>query len=133
MKRRLSHTEPEDEPENTLPLINIVFLLLIFFMIAGAIEKADLFDIVPPNSQALNQKQGEPLEISLSHEGQFGYQGREYSAEDVLSVLETETDRTQTLEIKADAALDTQQLLDFLSKVKLLNFSKVTLLVTAQP
>lgn len=36
--------------DNMIPLINVVFLMLIFFMIAGQIEKADPINVLPPSS-----------------------------------------------------------------------------------
>lgn len=35
---------------NLVPLINIVFLLLIFFMLSGTLSKKDLFEVDPPLS-----------------------------------------------------------------------------------
>ena len=35
---------------NLVPLINIVFLLLIFFMLTGTLKRSDIFDIAPPES-----------------------------------------------------------------------------------
>lgn len=39
-----------DSEARILPLINVVFLLLIFFMLAGRLEQADLFEVAPPVS-----------------------------------------------------------------------------------
>ena len=36
--------------DRIMPLINIVFLLLIFFLVAGIIREADPMDILPPES-----------------------------------------------------------------------------------
>ena len=36
--------------DNVIPLINVVFLMLIFFMIAGQISKSDAVKTVPPDS-----------------------------------------------------------------------------------
>ena len=35
---------------NLVQLINIVFLLLIFFMLTGTLKRSDIFDISPPES-----------------------------------------------------------------------------------
>jgi len=133
MKRRLVDLDETEEPENTLPLINIVFLLLIFFMIAGAIEKADLFDITPPESQALEEKSGTPIEIAINQHGRFATAGNEYSMEDLVKHLKRAPNKERSIEIKADAALDTRKLLDFLSELKKQNFMRVTLLVNSAP
>ena len=51
-----NHRENRDE-EGVIPLINVVFLMLIFFMMAGQIQKSDPVSIVPP--QSINQAKTE--------------------------------------------------------------------------
>ena len=46
----LEKKEKKIKALNLIPLINIIFLLLIFFMLAGTIIKKDLIDINPPES-----------------------------------------------------------------------------------
>ena len=43
-------TRKPDSEERVLPLINVVFLLLIFFMLAGRLSEAELFEVTPPES-----------------------------------------------------------------------------------
>lgn len=47
------HFEPPrqaSDDERILPLINVVFLLLIFFMLAGTLAASDPFEVTPPRS-----------------------------------------------------------------------------------
>ena len=46
MKLRPISSRPA--PENTIPLINVVFLMLIFFLFAGSVAKDDARRIDPP-------------------------------------------------------------------------------------
>ena len=39
-------------PDPILPMINVVFLLLIFFMLAGALHAIDVLDVDPPRSDS---------------------------------------------------------------------------------
>ena len=43
---------PRNDEERILPLINVVFLLLIFFMLAGRLAASDPFQISPPTSDS---------------------------------------------------------------------------------
>ncbi|WP_193367135.1 ExbD/TolR family protein [Pelagibius marinus] len=43
-------TRKADSEERVLPLINVVFLLLIFFMLAGRLSEAEVFKVTPPVS-----------------------------------------------------------------------------------
>ncbi len=58
---RRGTANPDD---NLIPLINIVFLLLIFFMVAGQIAPQQDMTIDPPASTS--QKALEPAELELS-------------------------------------------------------------------
>jgi len=42
------------EMVNITPLIDVVFILLVFFMLAGAIERPDLIEVAPPASTSLD-------------------------------------------------------------------------------
>ena len=39
---------PRSTEDNILPLINVVFLLLIFFMLAGVLTQSPPFSLTPP-------------------------------------------------------------------------------------
>jgi biopolymer transport protein ExbD len=45
---RLKLPQRREPPENTIPLINVVFLMLIFFLFAGSVARDDARKIEPP-------------------------------------------------------------------------------------
>ena len=47
---RFEPPRPRNDEERVLPLINVVFLLLIFFMLAGKLSASDPFQVEPPRS-----------------------------------------------------------------------------------
>ncbi|MFP4181553.1 MAG: ExbD/TolR family protein [Thiohalospira sp.] len=51
MQLRRAQTTPRDTEDHILPLINIVFLLLIFFMVAGALTAPEAVEVDPPASE----------------------------------------------------------------------------------
>lgn len=51
------------EDDRILPLINVVFLLLIFFMVVGSLSASDPFQIEPPAS--VNGDPGDPRDVVL--------------------------------------------------------------------
>lgn len=59
LRQARSH-QPSDD-ERVLPLINVVFLLLIFFMVAGRLAASDPFNIDPPKSGSDGQPSRELL------------------------------------------------------------------------
>lgn len=57
--------------DNLIPLINIVFLLLIFFMVAGQIAPQQDTTITPPESTSRKALEPAPLELTLSASGEL--------------------------------------------------------------
>ena len=56
---------------NIAPLIDIVFLLLIFFMLATEFSDFKTIDMTTPIVRELDIKNDEPLLVELSSEGQI--------------------------------------------------------------
>ncbi len=72
-------TRPREEIElNITPLIDIVFLLLIFFMVSTTFQKESQLRVqLPEAQQAAPAQQTQPLEIVISADGQYAIDGRE--------------------------------------------------------
>lgn len=94
--------------ESILPLTNVVFLLLIFFMLAGTLASPDAFDIKPPVSQSESQARRDGLEIEIAADGSIALDGEtldldglEQRAGDALAA-----DPNLALRLKADGAGD---------------------------
>lgn len=49
-KKFIAQRDSKGGDDSVIPLINVVFLMLIFFMVAGQIQKSDPIKILPPNS-----------------------------------------------------------------------------------
>jgi biopolymer transport protein ExbD len=69
MKRRIQIAEDGPVQEPMLPLINIVFLLLIFFMIAGSLQKLGPFEVDPPASQIAEARPEETIVLWFGKSG----------------------------------------------------------------
>ena len=72
MANRQSDRNADD---GVLPLTNIVFLLLIFFMIAGRLTTAAPFDIVPPVSASDAPSEMETVLIWIEADGRIALDG----------------------------------------------------------
>lgn len=70
------HTDSPRRPdiEPVLPLINVVFLLLIFFMVAGRLAPGLPADVTPPASAAAIDPSDEPIQLVVDAEGQLFWQ-----------------------------------------------------------
>ena len=56
---------------NLVPLINIVFLLLIFFMLSGTLSKKDLFKVDPPLSYTSSDAEAPEIIILISNQNKI--------------------------------------------------------------
>ncbi len=110
--------EPE---ENVIPMINIVFLLLIFFMVAGTLEPESPLAVDPAESESGGELVDEPLRILLDAEGEIAVgddvlSGFEKLPERLKEALGEETPRP--VEVKADADADSGRLLDIMDALR---------------
>lgn len=126
--------------ENLLPMINVVFLLLIFFLISAEMTPPEPFPVSPPEAEAKAAAEGE-FTLHLSAEGLLGY--RDQTGDDAaLSALTGDRARFCTgadcvavpprLILRADAAVPGVRLAALLPRIGGLGFADLHL-VTALP
>ncbi len=72
---RFETPRPRNDEERILPLINVVFLLLIFFMLAGRIAATDPFEITPPSSASEAPAGPRDILVVMSGDGRLALDG----------------------------------------------------------
>ncbi|MBK5942778.1 ExbD/TolR family protein [Halorhodospira halophila] len=113
---------PRREPEeNVIPMINIVFLLLIFFMVAGTLEPHSPLSVDPAESERGAELAGDPLRVLIDAEGQMAVDqdvvdDREQLRERLKVALAEAPERP--VEVKADADADSARLLDVMDDLR---------------
>ncbi|HUP91676.1 MAG TPA: biopolymer transporter ExbD [Solimonas sp.] len=120
--------------DNMLPVINIVFLLLIFFMLLGAISAPDAFMVRPPESAAQAGAEFEATILVLGADGRLGL-GRSTIARQVLAAQASAWGARhpgQALQVKADGRADAAQLVEVLETLRAAGIPRVALLTTAR-
>ncbi len=97
-----------EEPDNILTLVNVVFLLLIFFMLTGAIHAVDYFDVTPPVSTSEETLLVNETVILVNADGRLSIDGKEVDAIDLqLSVSDKLAQQTELeVRLKADGNVD---------------------------
>lgn len=101
---RKKRVRPDDDAR-ILPLINIVFLLLIFFMVAGRLSATDPFEIIPPQSASGGQPANEPMLIAIGPQGQLALNG-ELVDEAALIERITAAGPAEDVRIKSDGRVE---------------------------
>jgi biopolymer transport protein ExbD len=75
---KLQHTRKEAPEINLTPLIDVVFLLLIFFMVSTTFEReAELSIELPEATSKAEEKKDERIEIAIDASGRFYVNGRQ--------------------------------------------------------
>ncbi|WP_339113636.1 biopolymer transporter ExbD [Thioclava sp. GXIMD2076] len=69
-----------------LPMINVVFLLLIFFLISAKLAPPEPFPTEPPVSEAASEAEGE-FSVYLGADGQLGFRELTLAAKDDVTPL----------------------------------------------
>lgn len=111
--------------ESVVPMINVVFLLLIFFMMSARIAPAPPFELSLPVSQSETALE-EDMTLYISSENVVGFRGAT-DAEAWAALRAVETGRRLT--IRADAELSTPELAAVLSRLAGIGMGAVDLAV----
>ena len=119
-----SPPRPQRRPaENIVPMINVVFLLLIFFLMSAQITAPLPFDVTPPASGSETRAEG-PATLNVSAEGALFFDGA--SGEAVWVALAAMPDDTPLL-LRADQALSAVELTRLLGRLTDLNLRNIAL------
>ncbi len=74
------------------PLIDVIFMLLIFFIMTTTFSKPVLDIVLPSSEQAEdNKKSSDELIISIKENGKIYYQEKELTKEELIVVLDSDT------------------------------------------
>ena len=76
---------------NLIPMINLIFLLLIFFLLTGVIQKKDEIEVTIPESFFGKKKIELKETLTVKKDGSFLWNNREVEKEDILNILENDS------------------------------------------
>ncbi|SFU00872.1 biopolymer transport protein ExbD [Pseudovibrio denitrificans] len=117
-------TKPQKRTlENTIPLINIVFLMLIFFLFAGSIDRDDAKNVSPAETQEQSSRELIAGALIIAPDGTMTQNEQPVQVENLAPFEGSE----EPLMVVADKALSGQTLARTLAALKKQGFSDVTL------
>lgn len=131
MKRRIYIAEDGPVQEPMLPLINIVFLLLIFFMIAGSLQKLGPFEVDPPASQTAEGQPEDTIVLWFSNTGEIGIDDLTGGLDRLSSMLPADY-IGRPVEIRADREVEGARVVSLLARLQELGIEKVQLMTAMQ-
>jgi len=122
-----------DQDDNLIPLINVVFLMLIFFMVAGQISRTDKANVMPPLSAAQTQVPDAPVRINVSESGRIYVNDQpaelDRLAAQLAGIFSASAQQAQfSVQVKADADLPVEHLRTLFQCIRTAGLSRVSLL-----
>jgi len=135
---------PAGSTGNLLPMINVVFLLLIFFLISAQLAPPEPFAVTPPQAEAASEAQGE-FTLHLAADGILAFHDTQSPAPDadaaVLAALAAQrtaycaqndcTAESPRLMLRADAQTGVARLAALLPQLGQMGFAVTDLVVRA--
>ena len=130
MARKLQGNDAKNNELNLTPLIDAVFLLLVFFMVTSVFVQATQLKVELPiaaNYDKIDQEK--KLNLLISAEGQLEFNSQLVSMGQLASVLEDERLRagSSTLIVTADAQTPHGYVLDAMEMAVMAGVSKIDL------
>jgi biopolymer transport protein ExbD len=142
----MKFTKPQARSSNDdalIPLINVVFLMLIFFMIAGQISPPEALLVDPPSSRQGQLTEPERILLLMDAQGRIAVDGEllppaqlnERIAARLVSLQAAQNDADGSglgnnlgVTLKADAAVTQGQLRQLLAQLRALGVERLQLL-----
>lgn len=126
----------EEVEVNLTPLIDVVFLLLIFFMVTTTFDReAEIKISLPTASNMVQAQKQDKLELLIDGQGRYYINGREVlnnkpeTLFQALTLVLNDMEKVPPLVISADASVNYQSVvtaMDIAGRLGLTNFSMAT-------
>lgn len=124
----LPHTPRRPARESVVPMINVVFLLLIFFLMTAQIAPPEPFEVTPPDSRAESPAEGRRI-LFISADGELALGA--LRGEAVFAGLGY-LGEAEPLMIRADKAVDAAQIAALLPRLAAQGVRRIKLVSVAR-
>ncbi len=132
MKRK-KHTSGDDEAQiDMTPMLDIVFIMLIFFIVTTSFVKEKGLDVNRPDeNQSNNNQPSKSLSIRIDANGIITMGGREVDVRRVVANAQTflAENNTDSAAIQADKDTEHGLVVEVMNQVKIAGIDKVSVLV----
>ncbi|MFW6295385.1 MAG: ExbD/TolR family protein [Halanaerobium sp.] len=114
---------------NLAPMIDIVFLLLIFFLVSSTLQGEEaLYNIIVPDSNLGSANDTEIIELFIDQDNQYFYNENQYSEAELGRYLSAniEIKEDKSVKIYADKKSDFDSVISLIQLLKDNNFDKIS-------
>ncbi len=122
-------SDPPRRPrgESIVPMINVVFLLLIFFLMTSHLAQPEPFEVNPPEAKLEAEPEAEPL-LYIDAEGKMHFDGA--ADEAAMTALARVSGDAPVVLLRADAKLEASKLAAILKQLAEAGLSRAVLVVS---
>lgn len=130
MRFQRPEPSPQDTEDHILPLINIVFLLLIFFMVAGALTTPESVEVDPPEARVDGEEPGRDEQtLYITADGALSLGESPVALEGLAAAV---GERDEIL-LRADAAVEGVRVVAVMRALREAGLERVRLVTRKEP
>lgn len=131
---KLARPAKRGSPETIIALIDVVFFLLIFFMLIGRMDATAPFDVTPSTSLTGSDMPGGGMTLAISADGALALDGSQAAENVVLRKLTQKLTEHPDLLVRVNAHRDAELrwVLPLVGEIRALGAKDVVLVVTPE-
>lgn len=127
-------TSAKSLDEKIIPMINVIFLLLMFFMVAGDLSEVVRQDIILPDSASDQISGKDEFLLVMTNEGELFWQDQLVAINQLQGIFSSSVMKTPSrLRLKADARAKAVHLVPVLEELTRLGVGRVALVTMNLP
>lgn len=127
---RLTRPPPRQAPETIIALIDVVFFLLVFFMLIGRMDATAPFDVSPPIAATGSDMPACGITLSISKDGQMAVDGVRTDTPMTLLLAQIAETPETLIRINAHHASELRHILPLIAELEGAGAQDVALIVT---
>ncbi|MCC6221857.1 MAG: biopolymer transporter ExbD [Deltaproteobacteria bacterium] len=110
------------------PLIDVVFLLLIFFMLTSTMVVPEAIELNLPASESATQSESTAVVISVSQSGELLLNDKKTNLDSLQNEVKTLlSNSTKEITLKSDSKVDIQKIVEVMDKIRLAGGTNIAL------
>ncbi len=130
---RIARPPPRQPPETIVALIDVVFFLLVFFMLIGRMDATAPFEVTPPTALTGADMPAGGATLSVSADGDLALDGVEVT--DIETSLASRLEENPALLVRVNAHREAELrfVLPLMARIEAMGAQEVVLVVTPAP
>jgi biopolymer transport protein ExbD len=132
---RIARPAPRTQPETIVALIDVVFFLLVFFMLIGRMDATAPFELTPPTAQTGADMPSGGITLSVGAAGILALDGSAIAKQDLENAITQRLSESPGLLIRINAhhAAELRFVLPLVARIEAMGAKDIVLVVTPAP